>query len=361
MYWVLEKKLIEYTVSTLRRVFAYTPSWLNQGLEIVQFGSGSREGNLLFEQYNEVAETYPRITVAGAGGVYNPVAFNDLIAVYDNDYYQMGSKTLQQVYLGGDNVVSFAIPPGMIGQSIRGVLTTLRWTGIDFGNSDISIYLYQNYNTNPVIVSSGSISSNYVYDNFKEMYSALSVLTTITDNTFALVYQVPSGSSYYIGVDPLYNGNYNNGMQQSGSIVGKLLLPGFTRIGGFFDGSIQFKCEAKNDTNTPRNLAEIISQYFVYLKHAQIVRNGTPDTMELTDDLQGTVSEWLSKGIMIKTLSEGPLSVRPRGTNDKIFGVTVTVNYFTEWYEDFPLMPLEAIEVNVNTYLQNVINNLSHD
>ena len=355
MYWRAEKSLVEFTVNTFRRIFKYAPEWFNKDLEIVQLPSGSTDGNLIFEQYAEAGEKYPRVMVSGVGGTYNQMAFNDLIDTYDNDACTLGSRTLQEVYISGNNIIAAPLPQAVVGQTMRGIFTTLRWTGLDFGTDDLNILIYKNYKTSPVLVGSAIIDSNNISDTIKEIYSELNNLVNITDASYYIVYQVATGSSYYIEADSTYNGIYmSNGIQQSGSVVGRLLLPGFVRIGGFFDGSLLIKCEAKNDAASPRDLAELIAQYFNYLKHAQVKRGSVPDTMVYTDGDTDISSEWLSKGIMIKQVREGPIGMRPRDTNDKIFGVTLTVDYYTEWFEDFPLSALEDITLTINNFWEKI-------
>jgi hypothetical protein len=171
---------------------------------------------------------------------------------------------------------------------------------------------------------------------------------------------VPTGSSYYLAIDTSAAATFKyNDISQSGSVVSRLLLPAFIRIGGTFDGTLQIKCEAKNDKSSPRNLSEIIGQYFTYLKHAEISRGSIPDTMRYTDDYRDITSEWLSKGIRIKSISESGLLMRPRGDNDKIFGVTVNIAYSTEYFEDFPLSTLSGIDFTINTFYENFIKTLT--
>jgi len=359
MYWRAEKALIEYTAKTFRRIFEYAPNFINKTLEIVQFASGSKTGDLIFEQYNEEAEKYPRITVGGTGGRYEQLAFNDLFNTFDNDFYVLGSRILKQVYVSGNSTLAFPLPSDMSGETLRGLFTTLAWTGLDFGNNPLQFYLYSDYTTTPNLVASGSYGSNITFTNLRQMYASLYPLTTLTGSDYWIEFQAPTGSSYYVGIDPTFNSNYSlRGNLASGSIVGKLLLPGFIRIGGGFDGMLQLKCEAKNDSNLPRNLAEIVAQYFGYLKHTQVKRSNS-NVMALTDDKTILIDEWLSKGVRIKTISEGPLLMRPRGDSDKIFGVAVSINYFTEWFEDFPLDSLDNINITIETFWNNVITNLT--
>ena len=340
MYWRLEKSLIETTVQTFRRVFQYAPPWVNKDLEIVQVGSGS--SGIIFEQFNEEAEKYPRITVGGAGGTHTHSAFNDLFGVFDNDYYVLGSRTIQWVKVTGSDILEVPISlANIVGQTVRGVFTSMAWTGQDFGNSALHATLYKTYTTTPTAVSSGSFP-NVVNTSLGETYASLYPDTLLSDRDYWLMYNTPTGSSYYIAVDPYADGLYKfQGNSYSGSVVAKLLFPGFERIGGLFTGSLQVLCQAKNDSSSPRNFAEIISQYFTYLKHASISRSSTNDAMLLSSD----IGEWLAKGVRIVTIREGPLVTRRRAENDVIYSVTVSIDYLTEYFEDFIFSELKEIDV----------------
>ncbi len=358
MYWRAEKALIEYTVKTFRRIFAYAPDWLNKDLEVVQLSSGSKGGDIIFEQYNEEPEKYPRITVGGVGGTWGQLAFNDIINTYDADTYSMGSRTMQQVYINGSSSVAVSVPSGAYQQSLRGVFVNASWTGLDYGNDPLQVFLYKNYTTSPVLVSSGSFGSLTNLD-LAQFYTEMYPLIALTDTDYWLVYQAATGSSYYVAIDPTTAANYVvQGTPQSGSVVSSLLFPAFLRIGGAFDGTLQLQCQAKNDNSLPRNLAEIVSQYFEYLKHAQVSRNSSTDVMQLVDENVILIDEWLSKGVRIKQVREGALIVRPRGDSDKIFTIPVTVDYFTEWFEDFPLNALDNINITIEEFWDRITANL---
>jgi len=359
MYWRSEKALIEFTVNTFRRIFAYAPDWVNKDLEIVQLSSGSKGGDIIFEQYAEESEKYPRITVGGQGGVWNQSAFNDIVNTYDNDKYALGSRTMQQVYVGGDKSIAVPIPDVVYGETIRGIFANFCWTGLDFGNDPLLVSLFSNYTTSPILLSSGSFGSISSLQ-FTKTYAEMSFTIALTGEDYWLVFQAATGSSYYIGVDSTINTTFQiNGIPQSGSITGDILLPGFLRIGGMFNGTLQLQCQAKNDSSLSRNLAEITAQYFHYLKHAQISRNSATDVMQLTDDVVLVGDEWISKGIRIKQVREGGLTVRPRGDSDKIFIIPVSVDYYTEWFEDFPLTALDNIAVTIEQFWDRVITNLT--
>jgi hypothetical protein len=217
---------------------------------------------------------------------------------------------------------------------------------------NLNISLYSDYLTAPVLQSSGSVDSTtrrFLFDAYAPFYPEV----VLDGKDYWLKYQIASNSSYYIAIDPNAEGVYKfQGNFYSGSVVASLLLPGFTRIGGGFDGTLQVLCQAKNDTFFPRSLAEIVAQYFTYLKHAQISRASVQDSMVL----DGGIGEWLTKGIRIKAIREGALQIRKRSDIDNVYSIIVSVDYFTEYFEDFAFPGIKEIDITSITSFWNSIN-----
>jgi hypothetical protein len=98
--------------------------------------------------------------------------------------------------------------------------------------------------------------------------------------------------------------------------------------------------------------------YFTLAKYGQISRASTATNgIKLSElELETSVSELTEKGIFVRGIRQGGLEVRKRGEKDIIFSITVTIDFFTEWFEDYTADTLKDITVEANTYLQNLQN-----
>jgi hypothetical protein len=85
------------------------------------------------------------------------------------------------------------------------------------------------------------------------------------------------------------------------------------------------------------------------LKHTQFDRDST-NSLKYTDILENKVSTLMNKGIHIKDIRIGAVENRKRGENDNIFTVPITVNVFSEWFQDYSVDLLKDINVFLTNY-----------
>lgn len=360
MHFRLNKYLIEQSIRFLRRLLSYNNQWSNKDIEIIQLSSGS--SNMVFEQFFSEAEKYPIITVSTAGGNYTQSAFNDLIRVVDNDTIKLGVRSLKTVTISDVNELQ-VIVPYTVNETLRGIDVNYAWTGVGVGGSDIIVNVYKNFTTTPILIGSGSLPGTTSTE-LKTYFTEFNDNILLDGTDFAITFITSSGSSYYISIDNTSVNNYifnenGNITYSSGSIVGNLYLPAFVRIGTDFQPTLNFKVQAKNDTSSLYNLSELIVMYFTLAKYGQISR--TTDSINgitlSSFEIDSAVSEFLEKGIYIKSIRQGGLEVRRRGEKDIVFGITISIDMFTEWFEDYPLETLKSINVDANSFLSNLQNN----
>lgn len=353
----LNKYLIEQSVQFLRRLLSYNSQWTNKGIEIIQFSSGSAAS--IFEQYFSEAEKYPVITVGTTGGSYTQSAFNDLVRVVDDDIISLGNRALSTVEISDVNELQVLLPSSVVNETLRGVDIQLAWTGKDVGGDNINVNVYKNFTTSPVFLGSGSMlgnTSTELNSYFVEFDSNI----TLTGSDFAITFNTQPDSSYYIAVDNTANmyryKQSSTVVSSTGSVVGNLYLPAFIRMGTDYQPTIIFKIYSKNNTATLYNLSELIVMYFTLAKYGQVSRSTTNvNGLKLSELESNTaISEFLEKGIYIKSIKQSGLDIRRRGENDIIFGITVSIDMFTEWFEDYALDTIKNIEVDANSYLENL-------
>ena len=157
------------------------------------------------------------------------------------------------------------------------------------------------------------------------------------DTTAPTLYRFPAGST-----------------NASGSINGGVVLPASLRIGTNFEGSCMIRCMAKNTTKDVYRLSELLSQYFTLAKHSELSRQ--------TDATDGTrlglleplgplaVGEFTLKDIAIRSIRIGGVETRRRGENDVIFIIGVTVDFFSEWHEDYAAQAIGDIVPTIIPY-----------
>jgi len=359
MHFRLNKYLIEQSTQFLRRLFDYNSEWTNKDIEIVQISSGS--SNMVFEQYFVEAEKYPIITIGTSGGSYTQSAFNDLLRIVDDDKINLGDRGLSNVEISDINQLQVLLPSTVINETIRGIDLQLTWTGKDVGGDNIDVNVYKNFTTTPVLIGSGSIIG-HTNTELNKYFTEFGSNILLTGSDFAVTFTTASGSSYYIILDTTsntYKYNQNGNITTStGSIVGSLYLPAFIRMGTDYQPTLTFKVHAKNDTGTLYSLAELIVMYFTLAKHGQISRASDNVNGLKLSELESTtaISEFLEKGIYIKSIRQGGLEVRKRGEKDIIFSVTISIDMFTEWFEDYHVDTIKSIEVDSNSFLENLEN-----
>jgi len=359
LHFRLNKYLIEQSVRFLRRLFNYNSEWTNKSIEIVQISSGS--ANMVFEQYFVEAEKYPIITVGTRGGNYTQSAFNDLLRIVDDDKISLGNRALTVIEISDVNELQILLPSTVVGEVIRGIDLQLAWTGNDVGGDNINVNVYNNFTTTPNFLGSGSIKGNTsteLLTYFTEFDSNI----TLTGSDFGITFKTLTNSSYYVAIDNtlnLYKYNQNGNITTStGSIVGSLYLPAFIRMGTDYQPTLTFKVHAKNDTGTLYNLVELIVMYFTLAKYGQISRASNNVNGLKLSELESTtaISEFLEKGIYIKSIRQGGLEVQKRGDNDIIFSITISIDMFTEWFEDYSVDTIKDITIDSKSFLENLTN-----
>lgn len=358
MFWRFNKYLVEESVNFMRRVFRYNKTWTNTGLEIVQFPSGSEQ--LVFEQFFEENERYPVITVGSQGGNLVPAAINDVVDVISDDGVILGDRSHSKVTISNVFTLAVQLPSGVLNEKIRGVKATLAWTGSKNGGDDITVELYRNYSSTGILIASGSIEG--VNDiGFKTYYVDMFPTGSLTGGDYWLKFQTGSGSTYYMGIDTDATTKYQS--NESGSVVtatgslnGSVTFPPYYRLGGNFESSLTIRCMSKNDTSSAFSLADLVSQYFILAKHAQLTRRASGiDGLSLAYLTAGAVSEFTSKDIYIRGVRVGAVENRRRGENDLIFTVPVSVDFFGSWYQDFPADTVSGFGITVNQINEEVV------
>ncbi|MCK9472000.1 MAG: hypothetical protein M0Q88_09650 [Bacilli bacterium] len=358
MHWKLNKYLVEQTTRILRRLFTYNTQWTNSDIEIVQIASGS--AGKIFEQYFKEKERYPVVIIEAAGGNYSQLAFNDLWRVVNDDVIAFGDRALNYEEISDVNQLQIPISDNYKGEILRGIDVKLAWSGNGVGGDNINVNVYSNFTTFPQLIGSGSIEGNTSIG-FKNYFAEFASPITLTGEDFYITFDTGNLSSYYIAIDPNYNNIYRfnqNGSisESSGSIVGNLYLPAFIRLGTNFESSLNFIVQAKNDTKTVYNLVELIAIYFTLAKHGSISRESSAiDGLKLetlqTESL--SVSELSDRGIYVRNIRQGGLITRKRGDNDNIFSMTVSIDFFTEWFQDFPADTIKDFNITIDQFLRD--------
>jgi len=359
MHFRLNKYLIEQNTRFLRRLFKYNNEWTNKDIEIIQVSSGSSLS--IFEQFFYEEEKYPVISIGTSGGNYSQNGFNDLWRVVDDDKIILGNRSLTREVISDVNELYILLPSDVTGETIRGIDINLAWTGNDVGGDDINVNIYRDFTTSPVLLGSGSLQGNTKTE-LSTYFCGFSNNIFLDGEDFAITLNTQPTSSYYVCIDNS-EGNYiynQNGISiyKSGSIAGNLYLPAFVRFGGIFQSTLNFKVQAKNSTAQVYNLIELMSMYYTLAKHGQISRTSTAiNGMKWSDsDVSLISSELTEKGIYVKAIKQGGLETRRRGEKDIIFGMTLSIDFVTEWFEDYTIDTLKNIEIEANSFLENLIN-----
>ena len=357
MHWRLDKYLIEQSTQFLRRIFSYNSEWTNKDIEIVEIASGSSA--LVFEQFFNEPEKYPIIVISPLGGSNSQSGFNDLWRDVTDDKLELGERGLLAIEISDINTLQVPIPEELYGSSIRGIDFQVAWTGEGEGG-EIGINVYKDFLTTPTLIGSGSFEGTLdkgVNTYFIEFFNSIS----LNGEDLYLTFSTSSNNSYYLIFDNSVstvsrfnqNGNISN---LPGSIVGGLYLPAFKRLGGDYHSALNFKVFTKNDTKNLYSLTELIAIYFTLAKHGNVSRKSYHVNGLTLSELYSTVSELSEKGIYVKSIKQGGVEARRRGEKDVVYVKSVTIEFFTEWFQDFPLDTLRSIEVDVDSYLGNLLN-----
>lgn len=350
MFYRLDGYIVDTFVSYLRRVFRYNSQWTNKALEIVQLTSGSID--LAFEQFFEENEKYPIITVAAAGGTFDPIAFNDFIDTADDDSVAFGTRMQAAVMIDSSNLLAIQVPPGAQNETVRALSVTMAAQSYAQSGDNIAINLYSGYQTSPVLVASGSMAGSND-TTFNPYYCEFSPFLLLNGADYWVTLQPASGSQYQVGIDQTVDTMYNfaGAGNVTGSVNGFLLLPAFVRYGSNLEGSVQIRCMAKNSTKEVYKLSELIVQYFTLAKHAQLSRgSGATDGMVAQVLDASAVAEFVNKDIAIRGIRVGGVENRRRGDNDVIFTINVTVDTFSEWHQDYLAQPFKDVTTDIRSF-----------
>jgi len=352
MHWRLNKYVIEETIKFLRRILNYNSEWSNKDIELYKFNKGKEE--LVYEIFAEKEEKYPFIAVGTGGGNLIPTGFNDLVQYVDNDIYSLGQVKTNAILVNDITSIKSKLASSLNGTIIRGLDIESAWTGNGVGGDDINIYLYKNYQSSSASIVASASVIGHTSKEFVLSFVNFSNNVTLDASPYHLLINSTADSPYYIGLDNTFSSTYlynNTGsdIEASGSITGNIYLPAFIRLGGNFKGSLAIKVMSKNDTLSVYNLSELISIYINLAKHAKISRDSdATDGMKINDSIIG---EFLSKGINTDQIKISSLEIRKRSEQEIIYTITITIDFLTEWFQDFPAEIITDIDLLIKTFL----------
>ena len=343
MHWRLQRYLVEETVKLTRRFFRYNTGWNNKDIEIVQFSSGSEQ--LVFEQFFEENERYPVITVGTNGGTLSNAAFNNMVREVADDGVVFGTRAQSMVTITDTSILAAQVPIAALTENYHSIRLYYAWDGNRTGGDLVTANLYSNYRSGSVLVASASLPGS-TSESFAYGYAELWPSGSLSGSDYWVTFQTASGSSYNVAIDTDATTLYTSGGSTvTGSVKGALYFPPFMRMGGNFDSTITVKVMSKNGSRLATDLSEILAQYFTLAKYAQISRSNTAvNGMALSSLVLGSVSELTEKGIYLKSIRMGAIETRRRGANDIIFIVPITLDLFSEWFQDFPASALKDID-----------------
>jgi len=348
MQWKLDKYLVDETIEYVRRVFTYNSVWDNSGIEIFQLPSGSLKGHIAFEQFFQEREKYPVITVAPSNGTFENLAFNDYMETTDEVGAYIGSQGNKYFTIGAKDLI-FEVPVGMLDEYLGGMNLNISTDVTSLGGDDINFNVIEDYGGSDTIVSSGSVRAIYNNGIFESMRVDFEPVVQIQSGSHIKLSSSPT-SGYHIMMDEDYSGKYEDelGTEYDGGIVGDMRLPKTMRFGGNYASSIIIRCSVRNDTALLYEMSAIVSQYLMLAKHAVISRlPAAVDGM-----IQNDVSEFLKKGIHIKSIVKGGIDSRKRSSNDidVVHTLMLTVNIATEWSQDYPIDVLKGVEIDAVSF-----------
>ncbi len=354
MQYRLQKYAVKEIVEYIRRIFRYETSWTNEGIEIVEIEDGETNP-LAFEQFFEENERYPIITVNAVGSNLSHNAINNLIDIADRDSQALGDTALTCVPISATLQCNTSLPTSIANETLRGLFVTLAsdLTGVPGENIDVK--LYSDFTTTPTLVSSGSITGNEV-STYTSYYCELSPAIVLSGSDYWLQFTTTNGSVYNIAIDTDADGLYQTGASgslttASGSVVGEVLMPAVAVIGTMNEGTVLIKASSKNTSATAFNLSELIGQYIELGKVALFTRaSGSVNNTKAFILSESNLPTLASKGIHVKNVRIGNVENRPRGINDKVFSISLTVDYMAEWNQEYPADILQSITEDVRYY-----------
>lgn len=335
--WRFQKFVVKEFVRYIQRVLSYQTQWTNDGAEKIQSISGSTLPQV-FESFPEHAERYPQIMVSAGGGQIVNSAFNDFI-LESSSTFPVGARAEESKIFSMSSPIATQLPSSLADLTISGVSSFLAWKKNE--PEDVTVALYEDYLTSPVLKSSGSVGffENPTYSwYFAEFYPEI---TLQKGKDYWIKYSTTGSVQYQAAIDPetsyLYRSSSTN---YSGSVVSTVFLPPIHRFGGAAEFTIIIKCAAKNNTNSVYDLAELLTLYFELAKQVVFDRSAAFNNLSFAAD---SATEWQKRGISIKSLRMGALDRRPRGENDNIFSVSLSVDVRCEWSADFDMEFLKDI------------------
>lgn len=351
VYFRRDKYLIAEFVRILRRAFRYNSAVINKGLEYLNFSSGSMPS--VYEAYADIPESYPRIIVMGLGGTNSGVGFNHFTHTYVNDSYDLGCRGLAYENINANNNLLFRLPD-LENNTLNALQLSLGWSGVGL-EDNINIKVYENYASSPSLVASGSLIgfSDLSLKLYRIPMHPQVVLAG--DSNWVELSCSASIGGYNVGIDTeeldlAYAVNNLNSIQ-TGSVVGRAILPPFLRFGGNRDSTISIRCLSKNNSNQARDLADATESLLYALSQGKISREAhAVEGVELTRTKSGVQSEWEIKDIYVKLVRQGALELRERGDNDKIYIVPLFVDVFSSWFRDYPVYDLDKIILEMDAY-----------
>lgn len=351
MNYQLSEYLVIETVAFFQRVFRYNSQWLNANIELVQVASGSTLQ--VFEAFSEAEETYPSIAIASTGGQIQHLSMNNAQSSSQQSELIISERSSITKRISDTESLAVQLPASAIRDlTIRGLSAYYGWTGVGDGGDDVTAVLYRDYTTLPVQVASASLPGRETVD-FQRSYAEFTPYPEMSGTDYWVVFSATAASPYYVGLDAtddstMYRYITSSGTAPaSGSLAGTLTLPATFTIGGAYNSKIGVRIRAKNSSKVALQLAELVAQYCEYAKHAYISRAATATDGMKSVYLDSGVAEFTKKGIYIKDVAIGAVDVQPRGQNDNIFSILVSIDCFTEWQQSFAA---ETLDPNVDDF-----------
>ncbi|MFA5395644.1 MAG: hypothetical protein WC346_06430 [Methanogenium sp.] len=353
MYWRSEKEIVEEFTGILRRVFSYVEELPNKDRELINLPTESLK-DAIYEAHASDSEKYPQIRVS-SGGIRFVNTLNNFISQIEGEEEYLGTRPLKSVIVSKQSPLKIKLPSELTGTSARGL--SVAFASIDYmGGDNVDIKIYKHYLSSPILEASGTLlgnpSSQYLL-NFAEFSNTIN----ITDEDYWLELIPQEDSKYMFGIDTTINSKYkyyedSSEIEATGSLHGSMVAPAFSRIGAMLQGPIIVTCSAKDDSGTASNLSTVVGVYCNLLKEAQIDRKNTAiDKTKFTLFSRVEIDDWLSKGIRIESIVINPIVKRQRSTQDIIYESSVVINVMTEWFQDFPAVTLENIDIDIRSIL----------
>lgn len=365
MQWRLDKFVVQEMTSVMRRLFRYNKEWTNKGLEIIEFTE--HDEHIAFEHFFHENEKYPVISVGSTGGNFLGTAFNDLIHSRGGDSENLGVRANHAVLIDDEKKLVSRVPDPVAGENVQAMRIFYNWSGEGEGGDRIRCTIYSDYSQNEILTQ--VILPGTTDRRFHGYYIDFINPIQFTGNDVRLEFDVipddpttdiPNpqvNSSYFVGIDTTVGVSYTyNNEEHTGMVTGVVYTPPYMRIGSRYEGSVVLRAIAKNNTNQAYNIGELMSMYLYMLKHGKISREvlATNGTELGRLQFQDALREFTSKGIYINNISLSPLEQDRRGKDDLIFTRPITVNFTTEWRQDYDAKTIAGIDIKIDRSTQDL-------